>query len=45
MVNPLLTELGNDILNGMLNEDNILNTLVLDLVPDTNKLELLIYKV
>ena len=45
IVNPLFIELGDNILNSVLNEDNILNTLVPDLVPNTNKLELLMYKV
>ena len=39
-INPLPTELGSDILDSEF-DDNILNILVPDLVPDFNKLELL----
>jgi hypothetical protein len=45
IVNPLLTKLGDNILNSIFNEDNILDTLVLDLVPNTDKLKLLICEV
>jgi hypothetical protein len=45
MVNPLPAKLGNNIFNGVLNKDNILDTLVLDLVPNTDKLELLMREV
>jgi len=39
-INPLPAELGSNILDSEFN-DNILNTLVPDLVPNFNKLELL----
>ena len=45
MVNPLPAKLGDNIPNGMLNKDNILDTLILDLEPNTNELELLMCKV
>jgi len=44
-VDPPPAELGDDILNGVLNEDNVLDTLVPDLVPDTDELELLMREV
>ena len=43
-INPLPTELGSNILDGEFN-NNILDTLVPNLVPNLNKLELLGYKV
>ena len=43
-VDPLPVELGSDIPDGEFN-DNILDTLVPDLVPDLNKLELLSHKI
>jgi hypothetical protein len=39
-INPLPTELGSNVLDHEFNDD-ILDTLVPDLVPDLNKLELL----
>jgi hypothetical protein len=44
-VNPLPAKLSNNILNSVFNKDNILDTLVLDLVPNTDELELLICEV
>ena len=44
-VNPLPAELSDNIPDGVLNKDNILDTLIPDLVPNTNELELLIRKV
>jgi hypothetical protein len=41
-VNPLPTELDSDIL---INDDNILDTVIPDLMPDTGELELLMREV
>ena len=43
-VNPLPVELGSNILDSEF-DDNVLDILVPDLVPDLNKLKLLRYKV
>ena len=43
-INPQPIKLGNSILNSEF-DNNILNTLVSDLVPNLNKLDLLSYKV
>jgi hypothetical protein len=43
-INPLPTELGSNILDSEF-DDNILDTLVPDLVPNLNELELLSYEV
>ena len=40
IINPLLIKVNSDILDGEFN-DNVLDTLVPDLVPDFNELELL----
>jgi hypothetical protein len=45
MVDPLPAKLSDDIVDGVLNKDNVLDTFVLDLVPDINKLELLMREV
>ena len=44
VINPLPTKLGSNILDSEFN-NNVLNTLVSNLVPNFNKLELLGYKV
>ena len=43
-INPLPAKLGSNILDGKFN-NNVLDTLVPNLVPNLNKLELLGYKV
>ena len=44
IINPLLAKLGSNILNSEFNND-ILDTLVPDLIPNLNKLELLGHEV
>jgi hypothetical protein len=45
IVDPPPAKLGDNILDSVFNKDNILNTFILNLVPDTDKLELLMHEV